>query len=109
MKYSTSTGPKVILVVYMFGWTNHSVIPSGSAHACTFCFDFLIGSWLISLVLIATLCQSLFSLAYFNWELYFDLIYKSVVSLFFCLLIVPVAIALDQPKGILFTYVLFFS
>jgi alginate O-acetyltransferase complex protein AlgI len=68
-----------------------------------------IGWWLISFVLVAVLSQLLFSLYYFSWELYSKIIYRSVLSLFFCVLIVLAALAFDQPKKHLFTYVLFFA
>jgi alginate O-acetyltransferase complex protein AlgI len=45
----------------------------------------------------------------FSWDDWSKIIFKSVVSLFFCLLIVLAALALDQSKKTLFKYVLFFS
>jgi alginate O-acetyltransferase complex protein AlgI len=68
-----------------------------------------IGLWLISFVLVAVLSHLLFSLYYFSWELNSKIIYRSAVSLFFCVLITLAALALDQSKKDLFKYVLFFA
>ena len=72
-------------------------------------FNFYIGSWLTSFTLVGVSYQLLFSLSSFSWDDWSKIIYKSVVSLFFCLLIVLAALALDQSKKHLVKYVLFFS
>ena len=90
----------------MFVSKNPSVT-SSSKHADT--FNFYIGSWLISFILVGVSYQLLFSLSSFSWDDWSKIIYRSVVSLFFCLLIVLAALALDQSKKHLFKYVLFFS
>ena len=71
--------------------------------------NFYIGSWLISFILVAASYQLLFSLSSFSWGDWSNIIYKSLVSLFFCLMIVLAALAIDQSKSHLFKYVLFFS
>jgi alginate O-acetyltransferase complex protein AlgI len=68
-----------------------------------------IGLWLISFVLVAVLSQLLFSLYYFSWELNSKIIYRSVVPLFFCALIVLAALTFTQPQKHLFKYILFFA
>src|SRR5260370_40675125 len=70
---------------------------------------YLAGSWVISLVLIGSVSQLLFSLSYSSWIVYSDVIYRSGVSLFLCSLLVLTALALDQSKKQLLKYVLFFS
>jgi alginate O-acetyltransferase complex protein AlgI len=72
-------------------------------------FNFYIGSWLISFILVAASYQLLFSLSSFSWDAWSNIIYRSLVSFSFCLMIVLVALALDQSKNHLFKYVLFFS
>ena len=71
--------------------------------------NFYIGSWLISFILVGISYQLLFSLSSFSWDDWSKIIFKSVVSLFFCLLIVLAALALDQTKKHLLKYILFFS
>ena len=71
--------------------------------------NFYIGSWLISFILVAASYQLLFSLSSFSWDDWSKIIYKSLVSLSFCLMIVLAALAIDQSKSQLFKYVLFFS
>ena len=71
--------------------------------------NFYIGSWLISFILVAASYQLLFSLSSFSWGDWSNIIYKSLVSFFFCLMIVVAALAIDQSKTQLFKYVLFFS
>jgi alginate O-acetyltransferase complex protein AlgI len=68
-----------------------------------------IGFWLISFVLVAGSSQLLFSLYYFNWELSAKVIYRSLASLLFCVLIVLGVLAFEQSKRHLLKYVLFFS
>jgi D-alanyl-lipoteichoic acid acyltransferase DltB (MBOAT superfamily) len=68
-----------------------------------------IGLWLISFALVAVLSQLLFSLYYFNWELFSKVIYKSLVSSLVCVLIVLAVLAFDQPKKHLLKYILFFA
>src|SRR5262245_37270286 len=70
--------------------------------------NFYIGSWLISFILVAASYQLLFSLSSFSWDAWSNIIYKSLVSFSFCLMIVPVALAVDRSNQ-LFKYVLFFS
>jgi alginate O-acetyltransferase complex protein AlgI len=72
-------------------------------------FNFYIGSWLISFILVGISYQLLFSLSSFSWDDWSKIIFKSVVSLFFCSLIVLAALALDQTKKHLLKYILFFS
>jgi alginate O-acetyltransferase complex protein AlgI len=72
-------------------------------------FNFHSGSWLISFIIVGVSYQLLFSLSSFSWDDWSKNIYKSVVSLFFCLLIVLAALALDQSKKHLLKYALFFS
>jgi alginate O-acetyltransferase complex protein AlgI len=71
--------------------------------------NFYIGLWLISFILVAASYQLLFSLSSFSWADWSKIIFKSVVSLFFCLLIVLAVLALDESKKYIFKYVLFFS
>src|SRR5262245_52932908 len=68
-----------------------------------------IESWLISLVLVGLSYQLLFSLSSFSWDDCSKTIYKAIVSLSLCSLIVLAALALDQSKNQLSKYVLFFS
>src|SRR5262245_9266671 len=70
--------------------------------------NFYIGSWLISFILVAASYQLLFSLSSFSWDAWSNIIYRSLVSFSFCLMIVLVALALDRSNQ-LFKYVLFFS
>src|SRR5215475_9664982 len=70
--------------------------------------NFYIGSWLISFILVAASYQLLFSLSSFSWADWSNILSKSLVSSFFCLMIVLVALALDRSNQ-LFKYVLFFS
>jgi alginate O-acetyltransferase complex protein AlgI len=72
-------------------------------------FNFYISSWLMSFILVGISYQLLFSLSSFSRDDWSKIIFKSGVSLFFCLLIVLAALALDQSKNHLFKYVLFFS
>ena len=70
--------------------------------------NFYIGSWLISFILVAASYQLLFSLSSFSWDAWSNIIYRSLVSFSFCLMIVLVALASDRSNQ-LFKYVLFFS
>src|SRR5262245_27117709 len=65
--------------------------------------NFCVGSWLISFILVAALYQLLFSLSFFSWDDWSNVIYKSLVSLFFCLTIVLIASAFDRSNQ-LFKY-----
>src|SRR5262245_46340330 len=71
--------------------------------------NFYIGSWLISFILVAASYQLLFSLSSFSWGDWSNIIYRSLVSFLFCLMIVLAALAIGQSKNQLFKYVLFFS
>src|SRR5215475_7190408 len=57
--------------------------------------NFYVGSWLISFILVAASCQLLFSLSSFSWADWSNVIYKSLVSFSFCLIIVLAALAID--------------
>jgi len=71
-------------------------------------FKFYIGSWLISLIIVGLSYQLLFSLSSFGWDDWSKTIYKAIVSLSLCSLIVLAALALDESKSQLSKYVLFF-
>ena len=60
-------------------------------------------------MLVAVLSQLLFSLYYFSWELFSKILYRSVVSSFFCVLIVLAALAFNEAKRHIFKYILFFA
>src|SRR5262245_35507208 len=85
-----------------------SIRSSGTAHA-DLKSSFYIGSWLISLILIGVSYQLLFSFSSFSWDDWSKSIYKSIVSLSLCSLIVLAALTLDQSKNQLSKYVLFYS
>jgi alginate O-acetyltransferase complex protein AlgI len=72
-------------------------------------FNPYIGSWLISFILVGVSYQLLFSFSSFSWDDSSKSIYKSIVSLSLCSLIVLAALTLDQSKNQLSKYVLFFS
>jgi alginate O-acetyltransferase complex protein AlgI len=72
-------------------------------------FNPYIGSWLISFILVGVSYQLLFSFSSFSWDDWSKSIYKSIVSLSLCSLIVLAALTLDQSKNQLSKYVLFFS
>ena len=87
--------------------SNFSVLLSTKAHPEN--FNFYIGWWLKSLVLLGVSYQLLFSLSSFSWDLFSRNLWESVIPLFFCLLIVLTALPLDHTHLFKFKYVLFFS
>jgi D-alanyl-lipoteichoic acid acyltransferase DltB (MBOAT superfamily) len=72
-------------------------------------FNFYIGWWLKSFVLLGLSYQLLFSLSSFSWDIFSKNLWESVIPLFFCLLIVLAALALDHTHLSKFKYVVFFS
>jgi alginate O-acetyltransferase complex protein AlgI len=72
-------------------------------------FNFYIGWWLRSLVLLAVSHQLLFSLSSISWDVFSKNVWVTVIPLFFCLLIVLAALAFDHKHQFKFKYVLFFS
>ena len=72
-------------------------------------FNFYIGWWLKSLVLLWFSYQLLFSLSSFSWDIFSKTLWESVIPLLFCLLIVLAALAFDHPHQSKFKYVVFFS
>jgi alginate O-acetyltransferase complex protein AlgI len=71
--------------------------------------NFYLSSWVISFILVAASYQLLFSLSSFSWGVWSNIIYKSLVSFFFCLMIVLAALAIGESKNQSFKYILFFS
>jgi alginate O-acetyltransferase complex protein AlgI len=87
--------------------SNFSVLLSSKAHSDN--FNFYIGCWLKSFVLLAISYQLLFSLSSFSWDVFSKTLWESVIPLFFCLLIVLAALAFDHTHQRKFKYVVFFS
>jgi D-alanyl-lipoteichoic acid acyltransferase DltB (MBOAT superfamily) len=72
-------------------------------------FNFYIGWWLKSFVFLALSYQLLFSLSSFSWDVFSKNLWESVIPIFFCLLIVLPALALNHTHLFKFKYVVFFS
>jgi alginate O-acetyltransferase complex protein AlgI len=90
---------------WVLTWTTSSIPPK--THPDN--FNFYIGWWLKSFVLLGFSYQLLFSLSSFGWDVFSKNIWASVIPLFFCLLIVLTILPLDQTHKIKLKYVVFFS
>jgi hypothetical protein len=87
--------------------SNFSVLLSSKAHPDN--FNFYIGWWLKSFVLLWFSYQLLFSLSSFSWDIFSKTLWESVIPLFFCLLIVLAALTFDRTHQSKFKYVVFFN
>jgi D-alanyl-lipoteichoic acid acyltransferase DltB (MBOAT superfamily) len=86
---------------------NFSAVLSSTAHPDS--FNFYIGFWLKSFVLLGFSYQLLFSLSSFSWDVFSTNVWVSAIPLFFCLLIVLAALAFDHTHQSKFKYLIFFS
>jgi alginate O-acetyltransferase complex protein AlgI len=93
--------------VVMIASTSPSPVCPRGGHADN--FRFFIGSWFLSFLLICIVGQLLFSLSHFSSEVWSEAFYRSMASLFFCLLIALTALAISEPQRHWLKYVLFFS
>jgi alginate O-acetyltransferase complex protein AlgI len=84
-----------------------SVVLSSKAYPDS--FNFYVGWWLKSFVLLAFSYQLLFSFSSFSWDVFSKNLWVSVIPLFFCLLIVLAALAFDHKHQFKFKYLVFFS
>jgi D-alanyl-lipoteichoic acid acyltransferase DltB (MBOAT superfamily) len=91
----------------MIASTSPSSVRPGSGHADN--FRFFIGSWLLSFLLVCSVDQLLFSLFHFSSEVWSDAFYRAMASLFICLLIVLIALAIGESQRHWLKYVLFFA
>jgi len=87
--------------------SDFSILLSSKAHSDN--FNFYIGWWLKSFVLLGLSYQLLFSLSYFSWDVFSKNLWASLIPLLFCSLIVRAALALDRTHQFKFKYVVFFS
>src|SRR5262249_21441573 len=84
--------------------SNLPAVLSSTAH-----LNFYIGCWLKSFVLLALSYQLLFSLSSFSSDVFSTNVWVSAIPLFFCLLIVLIALAFDHTHQSKFQYLVFFS